>query len=175
MLRAIISHTVQPRLELAAASAAARRLGLRAFRVRGSNMAPTLQLGDIAWFLRLSGADDLKRGQVVVVESDVFEGVKVPQRVIALPGEQPEIVNGCLIVNGSPVAEPYLQPGRSEQPYSQSVPGVIVPDGHVWLLGDFRDMSNDSRSTGPLPFRTIIGRVTHSHRPGDHANPKIVR
>jgi signal peptidase I len=85
------------------------------------------------------------------------------KRVLGLPGDQVVCcdASGRLTVNGQPVAEPYVYAGDapSEQRFS-----VIVPAGRLWLMGDHRSMSADSRSLlgapggGMVPLERVVGR-----------------
>lgn len=85
------------------------------------------------------------------------------KRVIGLPGDEVMCchASGRLAVNGQPVDEPYLYPGDapSQQPFS-----VTVPPGRLWLMGDHRSMSADSRSLlgapggGMVPLERVVGR-----------------
>ena len=138
-------------------------------------MAPTLEPGEIAWFEKANEKGLPQRGQVVAVTIAEFHGAVVPSRVVGLPGEFVQLRNGDLLVNHARVPEPYIQSGRAEQDFSQTSEPAIVPEGHVWLLGDFRDVSKDSRTLGPLPMSSILGTVLQAHAPGEHANPRRVR
>lgn len=136
-------------------------------------MAPTLEAGDVAWIQR-GALESIERREVVAFTHPEFEGSLVPSRVVGLPGEQVQLKGGTLLVNEMPLAEPYIQPERAEQDYSLDVSPVLVPSGHVWLLGDFRDMSKDSRHFGPIPLTYIAGRVLRAHALGRHAYHRAV-
>lgn len=83
------------------------------------------------------------------------------KRVIGLPGETVEIRDGQVYINGELLDEAFLeaetQPGRSGQ--------VTVPPLHVYVLGDNRNHSNDSRSFGPVAIENIVGRAWLSYWP----------
>lgn len=174
MLNQIYGHLVAPKIAMACASAAARRRGLSAFRVIGSNMAPTLEAKDIAWYCRLDSPSRLRRAQAVALATSVFGTAVVPSRIVAFPGETVEIREGELFVDGIRVPQPYVQAGRAEQDYSRSSAPVSVPRDHVWVLGDFRDMSKDSRHIGAIGLAAVLGRITHAHAPGQHASPREI-
>ena len=174
MLGKIYSHLLAPKLHLAAASAAARKAGMSTFRVPGSNMAPTLEPGEVVW-VRPVPARQLERGQVVAFTTIDLKGVPVPSRVIGLPGETIQLRDGDLLVNDVRVPEPYLQAGRADQDFSRSFGPQVVPKESVWLMGDFRDMSKDSRHFGALRITSVQGQVVRAHALGAHANPRSVR
>jgi len=175
MLRKIYNHLVAPKLQLATASAYARKLGLTTFQVVGANMAPTLSPGEVGLFKSLEDSSTLGPGHVIAYVTEEHGATVIPSRVVGLAGEVVEICNGDLLVNSVQVPEPYLQPGRAEREYSSNVQPVSVPEGFVFILGDFRDMSKDSRNFGPLPLRCVLGRVLHAHPLGEHAAPRSIR
>lgn len=175
MLNRIFNHLLAPKLALAASKQVAGKRGLYAFQVLGANMAPTIEPEDIAWFEASHKTTVPSRGQVVVLRLIEFGSSLVPSRVVALPGETIELRDGSLFVNQEFVEEPYLQFGRAKQDYSRYFQSTSVPEAHLWLLGDFRDMSKDSRSFGPVPLSAVVGRITHAHQRGGHNRPREVR
>ena len=76
------------------------------------------------------------------------------KRIVGLPGDTVEIKDGYLYVNGIQYDEPYLAEYTAENygPYT-------VPEGHYFVMGDNRNNSNDSRSTGPITRDMIVGKV----------------
>jgi signal peptidase I len=82
------------------------------------------------------------------------------KRVIGLPGETVEVKDGYVLINGEPLIEPYLPPEivtvassyAHEQPY-------VVPAGHLWVMGDNRSNSSDSRVFQAIPVDTVVGRA----------------
>ncbi len=135
------------------------------FAVDGESMLGTLRSGDRVIVNKLSYvAHDPRHGDIVVLE-DIKASVEVRdliKRVIALPGETLEYRNCRLFINGAPVVEPYLDPqlvtpghcGDSQRP-------VTVEPGHVFVMGDNRAASLDSRASaiGQIPFDNLIGRA----------------
>jgi signal peptidase I len=77
------------------------------------------------------------------------------KRVVAVGGQTVQIVEGMLIVDGDVIDEPYLRPGVRMSDYGPTT----VPDGHVFVLGDNRGQSEDSRRFGAIPEDSIIGRA----------------
>ncbi len=76
------------------------------------------------------------------------------KRVIGLPGDRLEFVMGRVYLNGELLQEDYIQ----EKMISDLDP-VVVPDGYVYVLGDNRNHSMDSRQIGPIPLANIQGKV----------------
>lgn len=145
-------------------------------------MLPTLEVGDRVVVSRLAyQVHDPRRGDIVVFESpeavedgdddplpvrvvtDFLETVGLAQpseqdfikRVIALPGETVEGRDGVVLVDGDPLEEPYLD-GMSIGDFD----AVTVPEGHLWVMGDNRGGSSDSRTAfGPVPEESVVGRA----------------
>ena len=143
---------------------------LQAFYIPSLSMAPTLKINDRVLVNKLSyDLHDVHRGDVVVFESPPNEGQTkdLIKRVIALPGETVEASDGQVLINGSPLEEPYLDPDVvTNGPMCQtSWPGCAVPEkftvpsGHYWVMGDNRSNSRDSRFFGAIPDSLIIGRA----------------
>ena len=96
-----------------------------------------------------------KRGDIVVFESSEF-GEDLIKRVVGLPGDNILIVHGSLYVNGEQQKEPYLNTELSDK---SSYGPDTVPPGHVFVMGDNRADSSDSRIFGPVPEESILGKA----------------
>ena len=77
------------------------------------------------------------------------------KRVIATGGETIEIIDNAVIVDGVAIDEPYLNDGIRMPDFGPET----VPDGYVFVMGDNRQSSQDSRRFGPVPEDEIIGRA----------------
>ncbi len=152
-------------LPLAAAVLLLRVLVVSLARVKVSSMQTALHDGDwlLVWRLpcRLRGP---KRQQVVICRypGRYWRGIRLlpmsfVKRVIALPGETIEVADGRTLIDGVPLAEPYLSPEKTR--FWRARPPRAVPEGTYYVLGDNRDNSNDSRSVGPLAGRAIRGHA----------------
>ncbi|MBC8364479.1 MAG: signal peptidase I [Actinobacteria bacterium] len=143
-----------------------------AYYIPSPSMQPTLTDGDRIVVNKLSyRLHEVNRGDVVVFhKSDPDpEGINdLIKRVIALPGETVEVLDGKVYVNGGMLIEPYLAARNSTRGFSLP-PGCIgerdstnlctVPEDHVFVMGDNRDNSKDSRAFGPVAESDIVGRA----------------
>ena len=77
------------------------------------------------------------------------------KRVVALPGERVEARKGRILINGKRLVEPYLPPGTTTRDFTVRV----VPDRQLWVMGDNRSNSEDSRVFGPIRRSTVVGRA----------------
>lgn len=161
-----------PVLVAAIAIALFTRLVLvQAYHIPSASMVPTLENGDRVVVNRLSYQfGEIERGQVVVFgkppgsegENDLIK------RVIGLPGETVRFVDEQVYIDGLRVEEPYLAEQNSTRPRltipgcAQEVPAADlcqVPQGHVFVMGDNRLGSQDSRVFGPIETDTVVGRA----------------
>lgn len=128
-----------------------RAAGVRIYEVPGESMRPTLRSGDVVLASVVRGAPS--RGEVIVFREPGSERVMV-KRAIALPGDHILIRERSVILNGRMLVEPYADSrGISENRAD------LVPPNHVFLMGDNRADSLDSRSLGPVPYAAIESRV----------------
>ena len=139
--------------------------------VHMSSMVPTLNEGD-----RIVVVMDtnLKRFDIVVfeVDSDKLENIPLSEngslwvkRVIGLPGEKVEYLDGVLYINNVKVIEPFLldefgKPylGQYETVLPSDMNGKIIPEGYYLFMGDNRSHSTDSREIGYIPKSLVVGK-----------------
>lgn len=127
-----------------------------AVRVESSSMSPTLDQGDVVLVTRWAPRPDvLRRGDVVVLRMPT-DGRRAIKRVVALGGDTVVILDARLHVNGRPVSEPYVDRAAIDGYYSRT---WTVPPGTVFVLGDNRGNSIDSRDYGPVAAQDLLGRV----------------
>jgi signal peptidase I len=139
-----------------------RTFVLAHFVVDGTSMASTLHDDDRVFVNKLSyRLHDPNRGDVVVLHqiSGTSERDLI-KRVIGLPGETIEVRNCQVLVDGRVLEEPYLD---SEVVVTGNcggdVPATSVPDDHVYVMGDNRAGSQDSRALGPISEDDLVGRA----------------
>lgn len=159
---------------------------VEAFRVPSAAMEPTIRVGDFLYVGKWDEArSDLRHGTVVVFGSVEEPGLKVIKRILGLPGDTLRMATGILYRNGQPLTEPYTirtDPGRSEDPVQRAkmrnwqvnyLAGrardgyqpdleawgpLVVPTDSLFVLGDNRDASYDSRYYGFVPRGSVLGQ-----------------
>ena len=142
-----------------------------AYYIPSPSMEPTLSVGDRIIVNKVSyRLHDVNRGDLVVfrpTDGASASGVEdLIKRVIALPGETVTVVEGHVMIDGGLLIEPYLV-DQSLTDDLRTVPWCAdggmakctVPTDHVFVMGDNRENSRDSRFFGPVPITTITGRA----------------
>jgi len=133
-------------------------------QVAGESMEPSLSNGDRA--LRTKEYTDPQRGDIVVVDvrtpSDEDDIVK---RVVGVAGDTVEIRDDIAIVNGQVEDIAHLALMRGQGVYR---PATVVPEGMIYVMGDNRPVSLDSRYIGVLPVNKVRGRVAFVFLPPNH-------
>ena len=140
-------------------------LPVRVMRVGSDSMSPTIGSGDLVLVARGDGA--VERRDVVVVDHP-DTGALLVKRAVAIGGDRLAIEDGVLVVNGEPVCEPGIDPARLDGVWFGP---VTVARGEVFLLGDDRASSIDSRSFGTVPADEVTGRVGSRMWPSPGALP----
>jgi signal peptidase I len=134
--------------------------GYATYRNPSESMSPTLQRGDFfmanMWRYR-DHAPSID--EIVVYVKPSAPGIEFVKRIVGIPGDRIEGRNSVLYRNGHPVAERYLHSADSGLRDERDFPLTVVPPGAVFVLGDYRDNSVDSRAEGPVVFSNIRGRA----------------
>jgi signal peptidase I len=154
---------------------------VQAFYIPSQSMEQTLLVGDRVLVNKFIYAfREPQRGEIIVFENPrldqpdrnplsafwhwIIEGLGVStdpekdfiKRVIGLPGETIEVNQGRVFVDGKRIAEPYLNEERDLSDYGP----FKVPEGHLFVMGDNRANSQDSRSAlGPIPRGKVVGKA----------------
>ena len=149
-----------------------RAFAVQAYKIPSGSMIPTLLVGDYILVNRLSYGlripyykyilrwGEIKRGDIIVFVFPEDPSKDFIKRVIALPGETIEIRKKKIYINGKEIEDKwgffrddYFGPPRDDFGPFQ------VPQGHVFVMGDNRDESNDSRFWGPVNIENIKGKA----------------
>ncbi len=130
-------------------------------RVPSESMAPTLQPQDRVLVNKLAyDFASPERGDLVVFRSvDSRNSEDIVKRVVGLPGDEISLQNNVLSVNGEALDEPYAATEERSQSYPDrdSFDPATVPRDHVFVMGDNRAHSFDSRFFGPIPQENLLG------------------
>jgi signal peptidase I len=127
------------------------------FYVPTPSMAPTLQPGAQAFASKLAyWFGSPQRGDIVVLHSPQHDGGLLVKRVVGLPGQRVEIRDGVLFVDRVRQRESYVDYGRVDSTFFGP---VTVPADRVFVMGDNRANSVDSRVFGAVPESALVGKV----------------
>jgi len=139
----------------------------QATRVEGQSMDPSLHDSERLIIEKISYRfRSPQRGDIVVLRRPQRSVDPLIKRVIGLPGETVSIHDAMVYIDGNPLAEPYL-----DQPTWGSMAPVVVPEGHVFVMGDNRRSSNDSRAFGVVSLDDIVGRAWVRYWPPSEFGP----
>lgn len=134
-----------------------RTYGFAQIQVFDVSMQQTLYEGHRLIEDRISYRFSLpERGDIVILNGPEYDK-RLIKRVIALPGEEINIVSGEVWIDGERLDEPYVQGVTSARGH---VMPYTVPDDHVFLMGDNRERSLDSRELGAIPLSSIEGKTS---------------
>ncbi|MEI4828527.1 signal peptidase I [Bacillus sp. FJAT-53711] len=144
--------------------------------VQGESMMPTLKDNERMVVNKIGySLQGLDRFTIIVFHGN--EGHDLVKRVIGLPGDTIEYKNDVLYVNGKAVAEPYLDEYKKQLSGGQLTPDFTleeitgkktVPEGYVFVLGDNRQVSKDSRAFGFVSEKQIVGKGSMVFWPLQH-------
>jgi signal peptidase I len=136
---------------------------MRSFLVSGESMTPRLVDGERILVEELTPRfASIARGDILVFRHPRNPGRYLVKRVVGVPGETVEIRRGRLFVNGQRLDEWYLPEACLD---ASDLPPVTLTDAELFVMGDHRADSEDSRSWGPLRRGLVVGRAMLSYWP----------
>lgn len=145
---------------------------VRMMGVQGPSMRQTLQQGDRLLVVNAPLAGEYRRGDIVIARKDTFSDDPIVKRVIAVGGQTVDIdfSEGVVYVDGEALEEDYIN-DRTYTYEGTDFP-LTVPEGSVFLMGDNRNMSTDSREPriGTVDTRYLIGKAVFLLFPGPDAS-----
>ncbi len=132
-------------------------------KVEGTSMMPTLQDQERVFINKfVYKLEPIERGDVIVFRYPRDPGKSYIKRVVAVAGDHVQIQAGVVFVNGVRVRENYV-PRMYED--VRSYPDMVVPPHNYFVLGDHRNLSNDSRDFGPVDEDFIYGKAVFGYWP----------
>ena len=139
---------------------------VEAFYIPTESMVPTLEIGDRVFVNKfVYRFSQPERGNVVVFKSVEGDGEELIKRIVGVPGDEIRVRNGVLFVNNERWEESYVNDAFPDSSYYGP---VRVPAGEVFVMGDNRGNSRDSRFFGPIPIESIEGKAFMVFWPPPH-------
>lgn len=127
--------------------------------VTGPSMQPTFHDKDSIFLEKLSTeTGHIKRGEIVTFNSKDENNDDYIKRVIGIAGDKIDIKDGKVYLNGNCLSENYLPRGTITEPNSL-ITQYVIPEGYIFVLGDNRGNSTDSRILGPINLKDVKGHV----------------
>ena len=135
---------------------AVRAWVMEPFTVSSDSMEPTISSGAVVLLYKPAAALDTFPNGVVIAFTSPLDGHATIKRVVAGEGQTVAIRDGELYVDDIPISEPFIDRSRIDATY---LGPQTVPTGYVFVLGDNRGVSVDSRDYGPVPRTAIQGTL----------------
>ncbi len=141
-----------------------------AYEIPTGSMETTIMPGERVFAERISYvAGEPEQGDIVTFDDPEIQGRTLIKRVIATGGQTVDLVDGVVVVDGVPLDEPYV----NGEPSYPLVPAYglditypyTVPEGELWLMGDNRTSSSDSRYFGSVPVSNVSGKAVFTYWP----------
>jgi signal peptidase I len=137
---------------------------IQPYRVDMTSMVSTLYPNDLVLVDKLSyRLHQPSRGDVIVFQPPLDTKDKYIKRIIGLPGETIEIKNNTVYINEKPLNEPYIN-----SPMLGDMQLTEIPDGYIFVMGDNRSVSLDSRSFGSVRISSVVGKAVVVYWPLNH-------
>ncbi len=142
------------------------------YEVKQPGMEDTLVPGDD--LLVDASTHSFQRGDIVVFSPPPAGSTSAAyvKRVIGLPGDVIDLRDGHVFINDREVVEPYVPPSQATDPETGQT-HFVVPADSVFVLGDEREASSDSRTYGPISLDTVVGRAVYRCLPADRAGALV--
>jgi signal peptidase I len=141
------------------------------YEIPSKSMQDTIMPGDMVFSEKVSYyLHGPERGDIITFTDPEVSTRTLIKRVVATGGQTVDLLDGKVYVDGQPIDEPYTG-GKPSYALSRTASGVnisypyTVPEGSVWVMGDNRTESQDSRYFGAIPVNTISGRAAMVYWP----------
>lgn len=130
--------------------------------VHGASMEPTFHTGDRIIINRIEyKINDFKRGDIVVLQSPKNPDIDYVKRAIGLSEEIILFKDGKVYINGKLLDESYIHSETNlwDNGFVKNNIPITIPKGYIFVMGDNRNRSSDSREFGPIPISSIVGKA----------------
>jgi signal peptidase I len=138
---------------------------IQPYEVPSTSMEPTIMLKDRLMADSLTYAfGTIKTGDIVVFIDKTDQDRHLVKRVIAVEGQTVDFLDGRVVIDGQLLSEPYVH-GKKSFPFTKTYKNTeitypyTVPAGHIWVMGDNRENSTDSRYFGPIATDSVVGHA----------------
>ncbi|MCI8469664.1 MAG: signal peptidase I [Eggerthellaceae bacterium] len=143
-------------------------LALQAYAIPSGSMEGTILVGDRVYSERISYLfHDPEPGDIITFEDPHCPNSVLIKRVVATGGQTIDLVDGQVVVDGTPLDEPYVN-GKPTYPLdgwtALSYP-YTIPEDELWVMGDNRTNSQDSRCFGSVPVDSVTGKAVFTYWP----------
>ena len=143
---------------------------MRFYKIPAGSLIPTIMAGDWIVTLKVWSTENLKRRDMIVFPFPPDPTINYIKRVIGLPGETLEISKDLVFINGELIDEPYAyfepkeRSSRQAQGLTEAVPvscfgPIVIPEGKLFVMGDNRYNSADSRYWGFVELETVKSKA----------------
>lgn len=127
------------------------------YRIESHSMEPNFYEGQFVLVNKLAyKLGTPHRGEVLVFHNPNNTSEDYIKRIIGLPGDQVEVVGDTIMINGQELPQPFI---HELNPAGSNYGPVVVPDNSLFVMGDNRPRSSDSRAIGPIDERLVVGRA----------------
>jgi len=165
-----------------------RTFVVQAFKIPSGSMLPTLQIGDHILVNKFSygiknplngetwiALDEPARHDVIVFKYPQNPSQDFIKRVVGIAGDRVEVVNKRLLINGAPFIEPNAVNLETDilPSLRDNMKAVVIPPGEVFVMGDNRDNSHDSRFWGTVDLKDIRGKAFIFYWSWDRENLRV--
>lgn len=149
-----------------------RTFVFQAYEIPSGSMEDTIMTGDMVFSEKLTYyGSEPQRGDIVTFKDPEIPSRTLIKRVIATGGETVQLIDGKVYVDGVDLDEPYTD-GKETWPLTSRYGAAItypytVPEGELWVMGDNRTNSQDSRYFGSIPVSSVTGKAIFTYWPLD--------
>lgn len=143
-----------------------------AYEIPSGSMEETIMTGDLVFTEKVSYyTGSPKQGDIVTFDDPLVSNRTLIKRVVATGGQTVNLVDGKVVVDGVELDEPYTE-GKRSDPFAKTAVSIsypyTVPEGCLWVMGDNRTNSQDSRYFGAIDASTVTGHAVFTYWPLNH-------